>query len=163
MWFMLDPGDVLEHTSPHILSVQECPFYIHQKCDISCWSSQYIPANKTTTLDRPSANCGTIPIPYCCMQCSYTQPDSAYTEDASWLSLVPFWLVANYIIFRASHSFSSSSSSPFHNSKSWLQKYFNQARLKTNQADWQTLQTGRHPVRHSSNADTSQFTATLQL
>ena len=150
VWFMHDPGDVIRQTSPDILAIEECPFYIYHKWDICCRSSRWIPANKQTTSDRRTAHRGTVGIP-----CSYTQPDSAWIEGASWLSLIPFWLLGNYRIFRTSHFFSWSCSSPFHNCMSWLQKYFNQVPVRPNRAEQQALRIIRHPVRHSSNADTS--------
>jgi len=153
VWFKFVPGEVLRQPSPDVFSVEKCALYIYQKWDISYRSSRYIPANKQTTSDRLTANCGTIGI-----LCSYTrhrypQPYSARIEGARWLSLVPFWFVAKYIIVRTSHFFSWTSSSPFHNSKSWLQNYFNQIRLKPNQAERQALQTIRHPMWSSSNKD----------
>ena len=141
--------------SSDVLSVEECPLYIYSKCHISCRSSRYIPAIKQTTSDQLTANHATVGNPCSYTQCHYTRPDSAWFQGASWLSLVPFWLVANYIIFRSSHFLLWSSSSPFHNSKSWLQKYFNQVRLKPNRAERQVLQTLRQPERRSSNIDSS--------
>jgi len=123
VWFMKNPDDVLSQTSADILYVEGCPFYIYQKWDFSCRSSRYNSANNRRSSNRLPANRGTVGIP-----CSYTQPDSASIECASWQSLVPFWLVASHIIFRTFHFFWWSSSSPFHNSKSWLQKDFNQMR-----------------------------------
>jgi len=155
MWFMKDPGDVLRQTSPDVFSIEECPFCVYQIWDIICRSSRCIHVNKQTTSDRLTANGRAIGIPCSHMQCSYMQQNSAWIEGASWLSLIPFWFVANYIIFRTSHFFSWSSSSPFHNSKSWLQKHFNQVRLELNRAERQALEPMHPLVRHSSNADTS--------
>jgi hypothetical protein len=135
-------------------SVEECPFNIYQTWDISCSSLRYIPENKPTTSDWHIANCGTDRIPCHYLQRTYTQQDSAWIEFGSWLSHIPFWLVASYIIIRTSYFFSWSSSSPFHNSKSCLQKHVTQVRLELNRAEQQTLQPMRHLVRHTSNADT---------
>jgi len=49
------------------------------------------------------------PPPTCC----YTQWDLSRVEHSSWLSLIPFWLEANCILFKTSHLFSLSSSKPF--------------------------------------------------
>jgi len=149
-WFMSDPGNVLRQTSPDVLSIEECPFYLYQHWDISCHSSRWIPVTKGTTADWLTATGGTVGIP-----CSYTQPDPARIEGARWLSVVPLWLGANYSIFSTTHLVSWSSSLPFHNSTWWLQKYFSQVREKPNRAEWHTLQTMRHPVTHSHNADIS--------
>jgi len=118
VWFLWDPGDVFRRTSSDVLSIEECPFYIHQKCIITCHSSLCNADNKQTRSDRLSAHPGTVGIPSSYTQCSYTQPDSAWMEGAIWLSLIPFWLVANCIVFRTSHFFLWSSSAPFHNSRS---------------------------------------------
>jgi len=146
VWLTEDPGYVVTQSSPDLLWVEECPFYIYQKWDISCCSSQCIPVNKETTLDRLTANRGTVAIPWSYTQCRYTQLDSAWIEGAHWLSLVPFWLVANYIIFRTSHFFSWSSSSLFHNSKSWLQKHFTQVRLDLRCVDAQEAWAGTEGI-----------------
>jgi len=103
-------------------------------------------------------NCTTVRIP-----CSYMQQDSAWIERASWLSLIPFWLVAHYIIFSTSHFFSWSFSSRFYNSKLWLLKHFPEVWLELNRAEWQALHAMRHLGRHSSSIDTSQSTERLQL
>jgi len=155
VWFMYDPGDVLGQTPPDVLSVEEWPFYIYQIWDFSCCSSLCLPVNEQTTSDQLTANRGTFGIPSSYMQCSYMPQHSAWIDGASWLSLITFWLVANYIIFRTSHYISRSSSSPFHNSKSWLQKQFNQMWLEPNRAESQALQPMYHPVRHSSDVDAS--------
>jgi len=126
-----------------------------KRWDISCRSRRYILVNKHTPSDQLTANSTTIGIPCSHMQCSFMQQDSAWIEGASWLSLIPFWLETNFTIFRTSRFFSWLSSSLFHDSKSWLQKYFNQVRLEPNQAEWQALQPKCHPVRPCSNADTS--------
>ena len=106
---------------------------------------------------KPSNNVGptdwnraTVGIPL-----SYPLQDSAWIERASWLLLIPFWLVAHYIIFSTSHFFSWSCSSRFYNSKPWLPKHFLQLLLEPNQAEQQTLRTMSHLARHSSNTDTS--------
>jgi len=153
----------MRQTSPDVPSVEECPFYICQTLVISCTSSRYIPANTQSWSDRLTAHRGSFGIPCSYMQCSYTHSDSAWIEVSRCLSLSPFWLVANYMIFRTSHFFSWSSSSPIHPSKSWLQKYFYQVRLKPNRAEWQALEMICHPVGHSSIADNGWCTATLQL
>ena len=53
----------MRQTSPGILSVKECPFYIYQTSDFSHCSPQYIPVNNQTTSDRLTANCGPVGIP----------------------------------------------------------------------------------------------------
>jgi len=60
---MSDPGNVMSQTSPAILSVEECPFYIYQTRDFSCRSPQSISVNKPTTLVKPTANRGANGIP----------------------------------------------------------------------------------------------------
>jgi len=142
-------------TSPDVLSVEEWPFNIYHTSDISCCLSRCIAVKKQSTSDWLTAKRGTVGIPCSYMQCSYTQQDSAWIEGASWLSLMSFWLVANYIIFRTSHFFSWSSSLHFHNNKSWLEKHFNQVWLELNRAEQQALQPMRHPVEHSSKANAS--------
>ena len=137
--------------------------FIIIKNDISCHSSPCIPVNNQTASHLLTANRGNVGICRSYTTCSYTHPESAWIQGASSLSLVLFLLVANYIIFRTSHFFSWSSSSPFNNSKWWLQKYRNHVRLKPNGAERQALQTMSHLVRHSSNADTSWSIVTLQL
>jgi len=105
-WFMWDPSDSLRQTSPDVFSVKEWFVYIHKKWDISHRSIRCIPVNERTTSDLLTANRETVEIPCSYTLCSYKQPDSTWIEGASWLSLIPFWLVANYIIFRTSHFFS---------------------------------------------------------
>jgi len=63
VWFMWDPGDVLRQTSPDVLFVKECPFYIYQRSDFSHSSPQYIHVNKQATSDWLTANRGTMGIP----------------------------------------------------------------------------------------------------
>jgi len=155
MWFMYNPGDIWRQTSPDVLSVEECSLYIYQSWDIGCLSWQCIPVNTQTISDQLTTHHGTVGMPCSHPQCSHLQPDSAWIDGACWLSLIPFWLVANYKIFSTSHFFSWSSSSPFYNSKSSLQKHFNQVWLVPNLAEQQALQPMRDLVRHSSNADTS--------
>jgi len=150
MWFIQDLGNLLRQTLPYVLFVEECLFYINQTWDSSCHSPWCIPVNKSSTLDRLTINHGTIPIP-----CSYMQQDSTWTELASWLSLIPFWLVPNYIFPRTSHFFSLSSFSPFHFSKSWLHTNLSQVWLDVNRAERQALHSMRHLLGHSSYADTS--------
>ena len=153
----------MRRTSPDVLSVKEHPFFHYQTLYISCRSLRCIPVHKHLISDRLTANCGTVGIRCYYTQCSYTQPYSAWIEGACWLLLIPFWLVANYIIFRTSLFFTWSSSSPFHNSQSWLQNHLNHVRLQPNWAEQQPLQPLCHPVRHSGHVDTSWSTATLQL
>jgi len=120
------------------------------------------PCKETNNIGPTYWNRATIGISCSYTKCTYTQQDLAWIERASWLSLIPFWLVAHYIIFSTSHFFSWSSSSRFYNSKPWLQKHFPQMRLDPNRAEQQELQAMGHSARHSSSADTSESTATLQ-
>jgi len=150
MWLIQDPGDVLRQTSPDIHSIKQCHFYIYHSWDFTCCSAQCFPVIKQTTSDWHTANRGTLGIP-----CSYTQQDLTWIDCASWLSLIRFWLLANFIIFRTSLFFSLSSFPPFHNRKPWLQKHVNQVQLDPNRAKRQTLHPMCHLVRHSSKADSS--------
>jgi hypothetical protein len=123
--------------------------------NLSGRSSQYVPVNEQTTSVRLTAHHGTVGIPSSYTQFSYTQQDSPWIEGASWLSLIPFSLIAKYIIFRIFHFVSWLSSSPFHHSKSWLQKQINEVLLEPNRATKHAFQPMRHPVRHSTNANNS--------
>jgi len=113
------------------------------------FSSMY-PCKPTNNVGPTDCNRATVGIP-----CSYTQQDSASIERVSWLSLIPVWLVAHYIIFSTSHVFPWSCSSRFNNSKPWLPKRFLQVLLEPNQAEQQALHTMNHLARHSSNPNTS--------
>jgi hypothetical protein len=101
---------------------------------IMCHSSQCITVNKQTPSDRHTGYRGAVVIP-----CSYTQPDPAWVDSASWLSLIWFWPGANYIISRTSHFFSLSSSLLFYNIMAWLQKQINLRQLDPNRAERQAL------------------------
>jgi len=134
---------------------------MYQTWDISCRSSRCIAGNKYLTLDRCTTNHETIGNPRSYTLCLYTQQDSVSIDGASCLSLIEFWLVVNYIIFRTSHFFSSSSSSPFHYSNPWLQEQFNLLLLEPKWAEPQGFHAMRLTVIHSINADTSQSTTNL--
>jgi len=58
--FMYDPGDYMRHTSPDVISVEECPFYILPTWDFGCLADPFIPVNKQTTSVRLTANCRTV-------------------------------------------------------------------------------------------------------
>ena len=132
--------------------------FISIEHEISTLIQLDVPCKQRNNVGPTYWNRATVRIP-----CSHTQQDSAWIEPASWLSLIPFWLVAHYIIFSTSHFFSWSSSSHFYNCKPCPPKHFLQRRLEPNHAERQALHATTHLVRHSSNADTSLPTATLQL
>jgi len=138
-----------------------CLYLSHMRYQLS-FITMY-PCKQTNNIGPTYWNRATVGIPCSYMQCTSTQQDSAWIEHASWLSLIPFWLVTYDTIFSTSHFFSWSSSSCFYNSKPWLQKHFPQVRLEPNRAQRQALQAMLHSTRYSSSADTSQSTATLKL
>jgi len=95
--------------------------------------------------------------------CSYTQQNSSWIENASWLSLIRFWPVDNNICVRTSHIFLLPLFSPIYGTKSWLHKSLSQVQVDLNRGKRQTLLQTCHLLRHSCNTDTSQSTATQQL
>jgi hypothetical protein len=63
VWFMEDTRNDIRQTSPDVLSIQECPYYIYETWNFSCCLLYCVPVNKQTTLDCLSANHRTIRIP----------------------------------------------------------------------------------------------------
>jgi len=63
MWFIWDPGNVFRQTSPEVLSIAECSFYIYVTWDISCRSSLCIPVNTQTISDRLTEIAGLLESP----------------------------------------------------------------------------------------------------
>ena len=160
VWFMKDPGDVLQTNITRRSFRRRMSFLYLWNMRYQLWFIKMYPSEQTNYIGLTYPNCRTVGIPCSYMQCSYTQciylqQDSAAMECVIWLSLIPFLLVANYIIFRTSHIFLWSSSSSLHTTKSWLQKHFNKVRLEQNQTKPQVVHTMGHLVRSSSNADNS--------
>jgi len=61
--FVYHPGYSLRQTSADIPSLQHCPIYSWQSCDVGCCTPYFNHVNKQTTTDQHIAHCGVVGNP----------------------------------------------------------------------------------------------------
>ena len=61
--FINYPRDFLRQTSADVLTLKQWPICSRQSCDFSCYTPQFIPANKQPTTDRHIAHLGAVGNP----------------------------------------------------------------------------------------------------